>query len=131
MKRNNLEHQHQKALFEWAEINKHNYPELQLMFAIPNGGHRNIIVASKLKAEGVKAGVPDIFLPIAKRGYHGLFIEMKTKKGKLSRYQAHWLALLDLQGFRAAICYGWEESVEVITEYLNGKYITKTNTSST
>ena len=61
------EHEEQVALFEWAEWNKRQYPELELMFAIPNGGQRHVVVAKKLKDEGVKAGVPDIFLPVARQ----------------------------------------------------------------
>jgi hypothetical protein len=57
------EHEEQVALFEWAAWNSSKYKELELMFAIPNGGQRHVVVARKLKDEGVKAGVPDIFLP--------------------------------------------------------------------
>src|SRR5690348_6356166 len=81
----------QVALFEWAALMEPEYPFLGLMFAIPNGGHRHIAVARRLKAEGVKAGVPDIFLPWASDGYHGLFIELKRRKGgTVSDEQADW-----------------------------------------
>lgn len=64
------EHWEQVQLFEWSE----NLPELKLMHAIPNGGKRDIRVALKLKEEGVKPGVPDIFLPLSRGGKHGLYI---------------------------------------------------------
>lgn len=75
------EHEEQKALIEWSAWMSNARPELSLMFAVPNGGDRHPAVAAKLKAEGVKAGVPDIFLPVPRNGYHGLFIELKELKG--------------------------------------------------
>ena len=79
------EHAEQTALFCWAALPevRAEYPVLELMFAIPNGGERNKIVAGNLKAEGVKAGVLDIFLPVPSKGWHGLFIEMKVAGIKL------------------------------------------------
>ena len=68
----NSEHAEQVALFKWAEFAAARWPELTLMHAIPNGGHRNKITAARLKAEGVRAGVPDICLPVARGGWHGL-----------------------------------------------------------
>ena len=115
------EHQHQVALFKWANMQASAMPELALMFAIPNGGQRNIIVATRLKAEGVKSGVPDIFLPVARGGAHGLFIELKTPKGKPSGNQREWIGDLALQGYAAGFCYGWEDAKDTILEYLKNK----------
>ena len=75
------EHQEQVALIHWAKMRSATLPELGLLFAIPNGGERHLFVAKKLKAEGVKPGTPDLCLPVARGGYHGLFIEMKRMKG--------------------------------------------------
>jgi hypothetical protein len=124
--RNNEEHQNQVALFHWASVMSSKHPALALMFAIPNGGHRHITVAMKLKAEGVKAGVPDIFLPHPKigsqwpnmHGYHGLFIEMKSKKGKLSPAQEAWAINLESFGYQVEVCYDWINAAKVIVEYL-------------
>lgn len=116
----NLEHQNQCALFTWAKINERKYPALELMFAVPNGGHRHIAVARKLKAEGVKAGVPDIFLPWPTRQGSGLFIEMKVGKNKVTPAQQEWLDRLSNAGYKIALCYGWEQAKNVIEEYLNG-----------
>lgn len=93
-------------------------PELRLLHAIPNGGHRNKITAAKLKAEGVKAGVPDICLPVARGQYHGLYIELKTQQGKLSVRQQTWLADLNDQGFKALLCRGWTTARQAIETYL-------------
>ena len=72
------EHDEQSAIFEWAALMQGAYPELGLLFAIPNGGKRDKATAGKLKAEGVKAGVPDMCLPVSNGKYHGLFIELKV-----------------------------------------------------
>ena len=71
----------QIALFDWARVMTSQIPELRLLFHIPNGGYRNKITAARMAREGVKAGVPDLFLPVSRYGKHGLFIEMKRKKG--------------------------------------------------
>lgn len=112
------EHDEQAALFRWAAFAANRWPELALMFAVPNGGHRHKIVAARLKAEGVKAGVPDICLPVPRGAWHGLFIEMKTRTGSASREQKRWLGALQAQGYRVAVCKGWEAAKELIEEYL-------------
>lgn len=116
------EHEHQVAVFEWAGWMKHKHPELGLLFAIPNGGMRHVVVAMKLKAEGVKSGIPDICLPVARNGYHSLYIEMKRKKGGQARQgQREWLNALNKEGFMAVICKGSEAAIEVIENYLGIK----------
>ena len=114
------ESQEQIALFQWAATMEYKYPELALMFHIPNGGVRNIVTATRLKAEGLKAGVPDIFLPVSKNGWHGLFIEMKAQGGKVSESQRAWQKALIGQEYRTVICRGWEEAREEIECYLLG-----------
>ncbi len=113
------EHQEQVTVFKWATMVKARHPDLALLFAIPNGGHRHITVARKLKAEGVKAGIPDICLPVARGGWHGLYIELKTRKGWQSKPQKAWQAALIKQGYRAEVCRGWEQACWMIEEYLN------------
>ena len=89
------------------------------VFHIPNGGSRNPIEAANLKRQGVKAGVPDLFVPVAASGCHGLFIEMKRERGgRVSEAQRRWLALLDAQGYRASVCHGAEEAIREIEGYL-------------
>lgn len=110
----NEEHNEQVALFQWASY----YPEIR-MFAIPNGGNRNIITATNLKAEGVKAGVPDIFLPLARGEYHGMFIEMKRKKGgRVTPEQKEWIQYLNCEGYFAVVARGCDEAIELIQDYL-------------
>lgn len=115
------EHDEQCALFDWAAITSIDHPELLWMFSIPNGGLRNKAVAAKLKAEGVKAGVFDIFLPAARLGYHGLFIEMKVGKNTLTGNQRAFRHFMELRGYRCAVCYGWEAAASEIRLYLKGR----------
>lgn len=115
------EHDEQKALFGWALLNRHVFPELDLMFAIPNGGLRNIIVAKKLRLEGVKRGVPDIFLPVARCGFHGLFIELKKIGGKISSHQRQWIDNISMQGYLSVVCYGWVDASNIIEKYIRGQ----------
>lgn len=109
----------QEALFQWAELQAAKYPELKLMYHIPNGGKRYIGEAVKLKAQGVKSGVPDVFLPVAKKTYHGLYIELKrAKNGRVSEKQKEWIAALRKQGYQAEVCCGWEEAAKTILAYM-------------
>lgn len=75
--------------------------------------------AKRFKAEGVRAGVPDLFLPVARGGYHGLFIEMKRPdhKNKPSKAQNEWQQFLTKQGYLSVVCYGYEEAIQTIQRY--------------
>ena len=121
------EGQEQAALMSWAQMQSWRWPELALLFHIPNGGGRSKAEAGRFKAEGVKAGVPDLFLPVPHGGYHGLFIELKRQAGgRVSTEQKEWIEKLREQGYRVEVCKGWEAAAEVIKEYLGLEF---TNTS--
>lgn len=111
----------QMTLFEWACFQSGKYPELNLLFHIPNGGKRDAREAARFKRMGVKPGVPDLFLPVAKGGFNGLFIELKAKGGRLTDYQKKWLDELNKQGYAACVCFGFEEAQKGLIEYLSGK----------
>lgn len=119
------EHDEQAALFQWAALHEGEEPRLRLLFAIPNGGKRSKATAGRLKAEGVKAGVPDVFLPammgrIGELYNGGLFIELKrTSGGSVSVAQRVMLAELERAGYRVAACRGWVEAARMICDYLN------------
>lgn len=117
-RRGDAEHRAQVAVVTWATLARAEFPELALLFAIPNGGHRNVIVAKKLKAEGVKAGVPDLFLPVARGGYHGLFIEMKAGKNRPSQEQLELMNRLVLESYRCAVCYSSADAESILRHYL-------------
>ena len=116
---NPTEAQEQTALFEWAGMMSGRIPDLALLHAIPNGGSRNPAEARHLKAQGVKPGIPDIFLPCARGEYHGLYIELKRRKGgRVSIDQKKMILALQAQGYKAEVCMGWDEARETICEYL-------------
>lgn len=109
------EAQAQTMLFQWAAY----IPELKYMFAIPNGGSRNKIEAVNLKRQGVKKGVSDLFLPLSRGKYHGLFIEMKVGRNKPSVEQKDFLEYVNKSGYLGVVCYGFDEAKETITKYLS------------
>jgi len=110
------EHEHQSMLIKWFDLRYKDHRGR--LFAIPNGGQRHILVASKMKAEGVRRGVPDLMLPVPMQRYHGLFIEMKKEKGKTTEEQENWLDYLNEQGYCAMVCRGFDEAKIVIINYL-------------
>jgi len=110
----------QEAIFSWCDIQRNKYPELRLLHHIPNGGQRNKTTAIALKRQGVKAGVPDLMLPVARAGYHGLYIELKKedKTNKPTALQKQWLGDLQQQGYFATVCYGYDDAVKTLAAYL-------------
>ena len=112
----------QQCLFRWAALSVGKYPEVALLYHIPNGGSRGKAEAGRFKAEGVKSGVPDICMPVARGEYHGLYIELKRRQGgHLSVNQRIWIDELRRQGYCATVCNGWEQAVAVIVAYLEGR----------
>lgn len=109
------------------------YPDYRwsLLYAIPNGGKRSTVTSSRLKATGVKPGFPDVGLPVARGGFHGLYIELKRRKvmGKRGRLvgggttqseQETWHIKLQNEGYFVTTSYGWEDAVSDIQQYLAG-----------
>lgn len=153
------EHAHQRALFSWASIAADygfhyawdelaydhrtrpglalrywasSEPKLKRLFAIHNQGHGDAIRGGRAKAEGVKAGVPDIMLPVSQRGIdvmpcNGLFVELKRPKtdkrgkGSASEKQEDWITYLNDEGYIAVVCVGWEDAARAIQRYLERK----------
>jgi VRR-NUC domain. len=114
-----LESEEQQALFEWANLMSKKAPELNLLVAIPNGGLRNKAVAVRLRAEGTRKGFPDMILPVARGDYHSLAVELKrTKGGRIAPEQQRWLNDLSAQGWKAVVCYGFDDAKKIIEEYL-------------
>lgn len=112
------EHVEAVTLMRVVRMHEAKYPALKLLFAVPNGGDRHPAVAAKMKAEGVKAGVPDYMLPVPRGTHTGLAVELKTMTGSASREQKQWLADLRHAGWRAEVCKGWESAWAVIREYV-------------
>ena len=131
------EHTEQVALFQWAKVMEPRHPQLALMFAIPNGGKRKS--GWWEKAEGLKSGVPDIFLAVPRFPddiqsilyfdgastmrvsddmRFGLFIEMKYGKNKPTNVQKQWLYDLDYEGYDTVVCHSFDEAKQAIIDYL-------------
>jgi len=106
----------EQALF-FARCKKHN---IEPIYAIPNGGHRHIAVAAKLKAEGVKRGIPDIHYPVANGKYHGLWIEMKTKTGRVTKDQKRMIEILRKLNHRVEVCRSCDEAWQALKNYQKG-----------
>jgi len=117
------EHEEQVALFQWAEMAQAEWPELAMLFAVPNGGYRPMTTAAQLKAEGVRAGVPDVFLMCRRRYYGALAIELKRadRSNHATDAQKEWLERLREYGYMAIVAYGAQEAIEAITSYLNDR----------
>lgn len=116
------EDEEQIALMQWAAVMSVRYPELRLMYHIPNGGSRKRVEAVRFKAMGVKKGVPDICLPVARGQFHGLYIELKRQQGgRVSDEQNQWIEALRDQGYFAAVCKGWKQARVTIELYLTGR----------
>lgn len=113
------EHKLQCSCVRWFRYSYSRYKNL--LFAIPNGGLRNKIVAKKLKAEGVLASVPDLFLSLPNDKYHGLYIEMKYGKNKMSKGQKEMKRILEEHGYKHIVCYSFDEFKKEIEEYLKDK----------
>ena len=116
------EEEEQQALFRWLAFAGNQKPELLLMIHIPNEGKRSQAAGARLKSVGLRKGVPDLFLPVPKGKFHGLWIEMKRLKGsKTSKEQKEWIDALNGQGYFAAVCFGWVEAKETIERYMKGE----------
>lgn len=114
-----LEESEQTCLFQWAALMANAHPELRLLHAIPNGGLRSKTEAARMKDAGVRRGVPDVFLPVARQGQHGLYIEMKRRQGGVvSDEQTWWHVNLAKQGYAVAVCFGWDDARVTLESYL-------------
>jgi len=110
-----MERDEQIKLFQY--LNSH--PLLKdLAFMIPNEGRRSWVIGRLFKAMGLRAGTPDIFIPYPTKTHHGLFIELKWGKNKPSPAQTKFLATLKEHGYQAHVCWGADEAIEKIVEYL-------------
>lgn len=108
----------QIRLFRMVDELIPRYPELRLLFHVPNGGSRSKATAGRMKAMGVKAGVPDLLLPVARGQYIGIWCELKVGRNKPTAEQRWWITELRRQGYKVAVSYGAEEAVGVLVGYL-------------
>lgn len=119
------EHDEQAFIMQWAGWHANRYPALDLLFAVPNGfpipsknPKTRARIVNYMKAEGLKPGVPDLWLPVARHDYHGLIIENKWKKNKPTEEQIMWLDRLSEEGYLSTVCWSAEEAIGLIIDYL-------------
>jgi hypothetical protein len=108
----------QTNFFEWVFLQENVYPDLRLMHHIPNGGSRNIREAVKFKKMGVRKAIPDVFLPVPKGKYHGLYIEFKSADGEESTDQQHMRIALLNKGYFCVVCRESQNAIEITKKYL-------------
>lgn len=115
------EHHEQRLLIDWCATQKVPHPELQYIFAVPNGARTSMSVAKRLKAEGLRKGYPDLGLDVARGGFHGLRLELKRLNGvpsAVSPEQRAWGEWLMTQGYSWHVCFGWEAARYRLLQYL-------------
>lgn len=112
------EEEEQKTVISWCRIQESRWPELRWIHHIPNGGKRSKAEAAGFQAMGVLAGVPDLFLPVPRAGYHGMYIELKALDGSVSKKQDEFLAAVIEQGYFGCVCWGAEDAIDVIGRYM-------------
>ena len=111
------EHSLQVACVRWFRM---AYPR-GIIYAVPNGSWCGAVQGRKLKDEGLTAGIPDLVIPMARRGHHALYIEMKNgKAGRLSEHQQEMIARLNREGNACTVCHSFDEFRAIVEDYLSG-----------
>lgn len=116
-----VERAHCIALISWRDAVIERYPELALLHHIPNGGYRDKITAANLKRMGTLAGVFDYCLPVARKGHHGLYLEMKAPGGRLSDSQKRFAGMLQKENYCTNIATDWEQAAKILEWYLKNE----------
>lgn len=114
------EEEEQKVVISWCQLNESRWPELGLLYHVPNEGKRTKRTAAAEKAMGLRAGVSDLCLPVAIGKWHGLYLEMKALDGALTKEQRGFLAAVGKQGYFACACFGADAAIDVIGRYMAG-----------
>ncbi len=131
-----LEAKEQEWLYEWRDkAGIRRWPELRWLHAIPNGlAASSIGAAARMKRQGMLKGIPDNCLPVARHGFHGLYIEMKRSNGTLRDLSTEQRACLDFlrsQGYQAVVAFGWRDAVAILESYLTVECSSQLSTAST
>ncbi|MDQ2077439.1 VRR-NUC domain-containing protein [Marinimicrobium sp. ABcell2] len=121
LKRGEIEGEEQACLVERF---RYDFPDVgELLIHIPNGGSRkNAFEGWRLKRQGVRSGVSDLLLPVARGGYFGLWIEYKAQppfNAAVTDSQKQWVALMQAQGYRASVQMGIEAAVDELKRYMS------------
>ncbi len=109
----------QRTLISWCRWMEGQHSDFGMILHIPNGEYRTPTTGKRLKAQGVRAGVPDLFLAVTTKDFGGLWIELKSQNGRVRPEQHEWIKKLQLHGYSAHVCYGWQHAAKVICDYLS------------
>ena len=109
----------QENVIKWARDNEKNYPFLWMLHSSLNGLKRTKNAQGKAKAQGMLSGVPDLFMPVAIGNSKGLYIDMKSVKGRISPEQSKFLQAASDFGYACFICYSAVEAMDKIKGYYN------------
>lgn len=107
-----LESRTQQAIIKYSKLSHID------VFSIPNGADVSAVNRTRLKGEGLLPGVPDLFFPIANKGFHGLFMEVKSNKGKLSKEQKTVMKKLTENGYKCVVVFSLDNAIKEIESYL-------------
>lgn len=107
----------QAKVIAWARANERNYPYLWMLHCSLNGVKMTKAQAGRAIAQGMKKGVADLFLPVKQGGYGGLYIEMKSAKGRISIEQSKFLKDVNDNGYAAFVCYSADDAIKRIEDY--------------
>jgi hypothetical protein len=116
--RRDEEHEHQSTFFDILRLNERTFPALAFVFAIPNAALRSKKERVRVLQEGLKAGAPDVCIPIPRHGFHGAWIENKSSIGKVNPNQKAFLEFLTGAGYKTTVCRSVDEQIAFIEWYL-------------
>lgn len=120
MRRNHSsEYSEQSAVIAWADTAAIYDARLRWLMHYPSSGVRSPIAGARLKKAGMRRGIADLFLPAMAQGYGGLWIEMKSSRGRLSVEQASFLADMQKAGYKTAVCRSADHAIATICDYLS------------
>ena len=115
------EDEEQQFICSWAALMESHYPELKLLYHIPNEGRRSGREGARLKRMGLRRGAADLCLPVARGKWHGLYIELKALDGRATDEQKQFISDVSAQGYLGRICFGADEAVKLIERYITGE----------
>ena len=115
------EDEEQQFICSWAALMESRYPELKLLYHIPNEGRRSGREGARLKRMGLRRGAADLCLPVARGKWHGLYIELKALDGRATDEQKQFISDVSAQGYLGRICFGADEAIKLIERYITGE----------
>ncbi len=95
------------------------WPELGLIYAVPNGYAKSAGAAGRAKAEGLLPAVPDLVLPVPRGPFHGLYLEGKVGGKYPDKLQRDYMAALTEQGYAALVFRGVQQGVDIVLRYMS------------